>query len=69
MGSGKIVDRPRARGEQAITQPTYAAERTGVVRGDNQDRATGETRERIPIGELRPDDRGQDEVREALEEG
>ena len=68
MGSGEIGDRPRARGEQAITQPMYAAERTGVVRGDDQDRATGETRERIPIGELRPDDRGQDEVREALEE-
>ena len=37
------------------------------VRGEHQDRATGETPERVPIGELRPDDRGQDEVREALE--
>jgi hypothetical protein len=26
-------------------------------------------KEKMPVGELRPDDRGQDEVREALEEG
>jgi hypothetical protein len=36
--------------------------------GNNQERATGGIPERLPLGELRPDDRGQDEVREALEE-
>ena len=32
------------------------------------ERPDGDTRERLPLGELRPDDRGQDEVREDLEE-
>jgi hypothetical protein len=30
---------------------------------------TKRDQEKMPAGELRPDDRGQDEVREALEEG
>jgi len=33
-----------------------------------QERKSGENPERLPLGELRPDDRGQDEVLEALEE-
>jgi hypothetical protein len=36
--------------------------------GAKQDRETGGTPERLPLGELRTDDRGQDEVSEALEE-
>src|SRR5713226_9202250 len=36
--------------------------------GNEDDRETGAKAERLPLGELRPDDRGQDEVREALEE-
>jgi hypothetical protein len=36
--------------------------------GNPQDRETGGTSELIPLGELRPDDRGHDELREALEE-
>jgi hypothetical protein len=35
---------------------------------DEQGRETTENAEKMPVGELRPDDRGQDEVREALEE-
>ena len=35
---------------------------------NDQERETGGSPERLPLGELRPDDRGQDEVREALEE-
>jgi hypothetical protein len=35
---------------------------------NDQERQTGNNPERLPLGELRPDDRGQDEVREALEE-
>jgi len=35
---------------------------------NDQERETGSSPERLPLGELRPDDRGQDEVREALEE-
>lgn len=38
------------------------------MKGDDQYLATGATPERISVGELRPDDRGQDEMREALEE-
>ncbi len=34
----------------------------------DQERETGGKPERLPLGELRADDRGQDEVREALEE-
>ena len=34
----------------------------------DDERPDGDSRERLPLGELRPDDRGQDEVREALEE-
>ena len=68
MGSGKTVDRPRARGGTGNHAADVRGGKDRVVRGDDQDRATGETRERISIGELRPDDRGQDEVREALEE-
>jgi hypothetical protein len=32
------------------------------------ERPDAEKQQRLPLGELRPDDRGQDEVREALEE-
>jgi len=39
-----------------------------VTTNDNE-RETGEEPPRIPVGELRPDDRGQDEAREELEEG
>ena len=35
---------------------------------EDDERPDGDDRERLPLGELRPDDRGQDEVREALEE-
>jgi len=35
---------------------------------EGDERPDGDTRERLPLGELRPDDRGQDEVREDLEE-
>src|SRR5438552_3215308 len=35
---------------------------------DDDERANGDSRERLPLGELRPDDRKQDEVREDLEE-
>ena len=35
---------------------------------DEQDESTEKTRERLPLGELRRDDRGQDEVLEDLEE-
>ena len=35
---------------------------------EGDERPHGDTRERLPLGELRPDDRGQDEVREDLEE-
>jgi hypothetical protein len=35
---------------------------------EDDERPTPDSRERLPLGELRPDDRGQDEVREALEE-
>ena len=34
----------------------------------DDERPDAEGKERLPRGELRPDDRGQDEVREALEE-
>jgi hypothetical protein len=36
--------------------------------GKDQERETGGNPERLPLGELRPDDRVRDEVREALEE-
>ena len=36
---------------------------------DERDQPASGDREGLPQGELRPDDRGQDEVREALEEG
>ena len=36
---------------------------------NDQERETGGNAERVPLGELRPGDRGQDDVREALEEG
>jgi hypothetical protein len=35
---------------------------------EDDERREGDTKERLPLGELRPDDRGQDEVREDLEE-
>ncbi len=35
---------------------------------EDDERPEGDDRERLPLGELRPDDRGQDEVREDLEE-
>ena len=35
---------------------------------EDDEQAGGDTREGLPLGELRPDDRGQDEVREDLEE-
>ena len=35
---------------------------------EDDERPDADSRERLPLGELRPDDRGQDEVREALEE-
>ena len=35
---------------------------------NDTERETDSNSERLPLGELRPDDRGQDEVREALEE-
>jgi hypothetical protein len=39
-----------------------------TTRQDDERPDTDKTRERLPLGELRPDDRGQDEVREDLEE-
>jgi hypothetical protein len=36
--------------------------------GNDQERETRGNPERLPLGELRADDRGQDEVREAFEE-
>jgi len=36
---------------------------------EDDERPDGYDRERLPLGELRPDDRGQDEAREDLEEG
>ena len=36
---------------------------------EDKDRPDEDSRQRLPLGELRPDDRGQDEVREELEEG
>ncbi len=36
---------------------------------EDDERPDADTRKRLPLGELRPDDRGQDEVREELEEG
>jgi hypothetical protein len=36
--------------------------------GNDQERESGGNPVRLPLGELRRDDRGQDEVREALEE-
>ena len=35
---------------------------------EDDERPDRDSRERLPLGELRPDDRGQDEVREELEE-
>ena len=35
---------------------------------EDDERPDGDDRERLPLGELRSDDRGQDEVREDLEE-
>lgn len=35
---------------------------------EDDERPDAERKERLPLGELRPDDRGQDEVREELEE-
>ena len=35
---------------------------------EDAERPDADRRERLPLGELRPDDRGQDEVREELEE-
>jgi len=35
---------------------------------EKDERPRKDSRDRLPLGELRPDDRGQDEVREALEE-
>jgi hypothetical protein len=35
---------------------------------EDEERPDRDSRERLPLGELRPDDRGQDEVREELEE-
>jgi len=35
---------------------------------EDDERPDVENKERLPLGELRPDDRGQDEVREDLEE-
>jgi len=35
---------------------------------DDEERPQDDSRARLPLGELRPDDRGQDEVREDLEE-
>lgn len=35
---------------------------------DDQERETGGNPERLPLGELRSDDRGQDEVRQGVEE-
>src|SRR6267143_113033 len=35
---------------------------------EDDERPDGDSRERLPLGELRPDDRGQDEVREDVEE-
>jgi hypothetical protein len=39
-----------------------------MTTSQNDERPDGESKERLPLGELRPDDRGQDEVREDLEE-
>ena len=36
--------------------------------GNEEERDSGENSERLPLGELRPDDRGQDEELEELEE-
>ena len=35
---------------------------------EDDERPDADTRKRLPLGELRPDDRGHDEVREDLEE-
>ena len=35
---------------------------------EDDERPEAEAKEQVPLGELRPDDRGQDEVREDLEE-
>jgi len=35
---------------------------------EDDERLAAEAKQRLPMGELRPDDRGQDEVREDLEE-
>ena len=35
---------------------------------EDDERPDADSKERLPLGELRPDDRGQDEVREDLEE-
>jgi hypothetical protein len=39
-----------------------------MTTGADDERPDGDSKERLPLGELRPDDRGQDEVREDLEE-
>jgi hypothetical protein len=39
-----------------------------ITAREDDERPHENSRERLPLGELRPDDRGQDEVREALEE-
>jgi hypothetical protein len=39
-----------------------------MTTSQNDERPDGDSKERLPLGELRPDDRGQDEVREDLEE-
>jgi hypothetical protein len=44
------------------------ARKNRIVTGNDQERVTGGNAERLPLGELRPDDRGHDEIRESLEE-
>src|SRR3989442_1147031 len=39
-----------------------------MIAREDDERPNADSGERLPLGELRPDDRGQDEVREALEE-
>jgi hypothetical protein len=39
-----------------------------MTTGADDERPDGDSKERLPLGELRPDDRGQDEVRQDLEE-
>jgi len=41
---------------------------TRITSRNDQERERGKEPERLPLGELRPDDRGHDQVREALEE-